>query len=64
MEQPLNHRTFRGLVHYLVQLQVHDSTDDSWKPVEHSTNCPKRIAECQAAAHRQLKACRTRYSHW
>jgi len=51
--QLLNRRTLHGRTHYLVRWQGHDSTADSWEPVEHLTHCRERIAEYEAAALRR-----------
>ena len=51
--QLLNRRTLHGRTHYLVRWQGHDSTADSWEPVEHLTHCQERIAEYEAAALRR-----------
>ena len=56
VEQLLNRKVIRGRMHYLVRWQGHDSTDDSWEPVEHLTNCPERIADYEAAASRRSQA--------
>ena len=58
VEQLLNRRILHGRTHYLVRWQGHDSTADSWEPVEHLTNCPERIAEYEAAAPRRPRTLR------
>ena len=45
VEQLLNRRILHGRTHHLVRWPGHDSTADSWEPVEHLTNCPERLAE-------------------
>ena len=56
VEQLLNRKVFRGKPYYLVRWQGHASADDSWEPVENLNNCPERLAEYEAAAHRRPKA--------
>ena len=58
VEQLLNRRILHGRTHYLVRWQGHDSTADSWEPVEHLTNCSERIAEYEAAAPRRPRTLR------
>ena len=53
VEQLLNRRTLHGRTYYLVRWQGHDSTADTWEPVEHLTHCQERIAEYEAAALRR-----------
>jgi hypothetical protein len=56
VEQIQNRKTIRGRTHYLVLWKGQSSSNDSWEPVEHLTNCAERLAEYEAAAPRRPKA--------
>jgi len=56
VEQLLNRKVVRGRTYFLVRWRGHASAEDSWEPVENLTNCPERLAEYAAAAHRRPKA--------